>query len=134
METSHIWCHRKSLFSERLAGISSSFVFVNETIIHDRVIEKIQHVLMSPKDFVSEHTFAHTHTPTVAAAPSGVFFLFFFPSCFLLLKLNKIKTADAHRSLCNFKGFAVIASLSLGPFKKKNIMSLMVRPEARTQL
>lgn len=133
METSHIWCHRKSLFSERLAGISSSFVFVNETIIHDRVIEKIQHVLMSPKDFVSEHTFAHTHTRTVAAAPSGVFFLFFFFSCFLLLKLNKIKTADAHRSLCNFKGFAVIASLSLGPFKNP-IMSLMVRPEAKTQL
>lgn len=90
---------------------------------------------MSPKDFVSEHTFAHTHTHTrtVAAAPSGVFFLFFFFSCFLLLKLNKIKTADAHRSLCNFKGFAVIASLSLGPFKNP-IMRLMVRPEAKTQL
>lgn len=134
METSHIWCHRKSLFSERLAGISSSFVFVNETIIHDRVIEKIQHVLMSPKDIVSEHTFAHTHTHTYCSCSTKwCFFLVLFFSCFLLLKLNKIKTADAHRSLCNFKGFAVIASLSLGPFKNP-IMSLMVRPEAKTQL
>lgn len=117
METSHIWCHRKSLFSERLAGISSSFVFVNETIIHDAWLRRFSMFWWAQKIlYLSTHL--HTHTPTVAAAPSGVFFLFFFPSCFLLLKLNKIKTADAHRSLCNFKGFAIIASLSLGPFKK----------------
>lgn len=56
VETSRIWCHRKSLFRGLIADTGGSFVFVNETIIHDPLIEKILSVLMSPRDFESQYT------------------------------------------------------------------------------